>query len=151
MVKISATHNVTSKGVVRRNPPTTQIGDGKLPNAYWVSASNNFYICENGTCNWADEKLKFKVTGKTIAKFKTFAEALNYIDSHSTVSEEPTEDKYNSYFIEDRLSGQIFEQAVYAYPKTKGMLKGGYRTEVENHTETAFTEKKMAEKGYQFR
>jgi len=122
---------------------TKQIGDGKTPNRYWVSSSNDFYISRKGVMDWASEKLKFKNKGKTSKPFKTYQEALdeaNYIID-TEMKEHPEESGVNSVSITDRISGQVFEHTLEA-TKTKGLLKGWKVSHFENE-DIGFTKKKL--------
>lgn len=104
---------------------TTQIGDGKIPNRYWVSTTNDFYIEKKGHLDWASDKLKFKVSGKTSKPYKTYQEALaeaNHI-IETQMKEHPDKEGINAVFIEDRISGQVFEHTLTA-KRLKGLLKG---------------------------
>ncbi len=157
-MKISNTHHKTKKGVIKRNPKKTsyrnKIGDGKSPNMYWVSWGNDFYICKNGQCDWASDTQKFKSTGKTNPKgFKTFKEALQYIDNNVFISDVPKTDTINNITIEDRHSGQVWEQTIHAYQKkTEGIMSGtGWKFEIETHQDTGFTKDEMEKRGEEFR
>jgi hypothetical protein len=151
-MKISKHKHITKDGVVKNNPAIHEIGDGKLPNKYWVSESNDFYICVGGQCDWASEKLKdYKIKHKTHAKqFKTFKEALEFANELSAgMYGEPTTNSINNVVIEDRLSGQIYEISVYGYP-IKDSVVGGYTWSTEERIDTQFTEQTMAKKGLRF-
>jgi hypothetical protein len=157
-MKISKTHHKTKKGVIKRNPKRKgyrfMIGDGKFPNKYWVSWANDFYICHDGSCDWASDTQKFKVKGKTNPKaFDTFQKALEYIDDNLMISDVPKTDTVNVISVEDRLSGQIWEQAIYAYrKKNSGILADeGWKFEIETNRDTSFTEEKMRERGEVFK
>jgi len=125
------------------------IGDGKLPNLYWVLWSNDFYICENGLCDWASGKIKIKPKGGSAGPFKTFKEALNYIERNIFISPEPTEEGPNSVFVEDRITGQIWEQSIYAYKKDT-LMGPAYNFEIETVDDTKFTREYLEKKGLEF-
>jgi len=110
-------------------------GDGKFPNRYWVSESNDYLVKkEKEIINIEEHDKKFKSEGKTYPQaFKTYKEALTFLDT-----------LYNNRLtIEDRLSGQVFEQ-------TKIVCVCCGKEEWESFTDTKFTEKKMKENGYIF-
>lgn len=153
MVKISRTHHVTKKGQVKQNPSTLMIGDGKFPNKYWVSASNDFMICKKGVCDWASETKNFEVKSKTFAKFDTFNEAVDYLYEEFYFPDDIDDAEWRNVFIEDRLSGQIYERSYYVYPfSKKGILKhNGYNIEIESHKDTEFTEEQMRKRGLEFK
>jgi len=96
---------------------TKQIGDGKLPNKYWVSVANDYYISnKDGDLEWASETVGFKSFGKTVAVFSTYTEAMDraiYIIANNLTEPldgiAPSKDDIHSVFIEDRFSGQIYE------------------------------------------
>jgi len=126
------------------------IGDGKLPNKYWVSYHNDFLICDKGHCDWASEKIKFKSEGTTIKKpFNTFKEALEYIDRNVFINPEPKKEGVNTITIEDRLSGEVWEQFIYAYKRKDSLLKG-YGFDTGTHEDTGFTKKEMEKRGVVF-
>jgi hypothetical protein len=134
--------------------PVTHIGDGKSPNRYWVTWTNDFMICKKGHCDWASQSKKFKVKGETIKKpFNTYQEAIDYIENNLIVSDVPKEDNINTVQIEDRISGQVYEQGIVAYPKREeGILQNkGWVFEIETHPEINFTKKEMERRGEQFR
>jgi hypothetical protein len=137
----------------RRRKFTFMIGDGKLPNLYWVSYSSDFYICKNSRCEWASEKIKFKPIGKTVDRaFSSFEAARNYAQQFiDGMPQMPTRVSINCVQIEDRLSGQVYECVLHAYPPDKVALLKSYRVESEEHTDLNFTKQKMTEQGQQFR
>lgn len=124
---------------------TLQIGDGKLPNYYWVSISSDYYYqntCDDGThvWDWASDRGE-KCTGKTIKRFKTFQEALNFAEQLE-LNEEFNTILVRCISIEDRLSGQVWERALYEHKEV--------RLDEETMSDTRFTEEKMKEQGYNF-
>lgn len=120
-----------------------EIGDGKTPNRYWITTSNDFYINKKGSNDWASEKLKFKVTVKTSKPFLTYQEAHNEANRiiETEIGETPNEKGVNSVFIEDRISGQVFEYTLEAW-KTKGLLKG-WKVQPFQHEDLSFTRAKL--------
>lgn len=153
-MKISNTHHRTMKGVVKRNPVRiqSQIGDGKLPNKYWVSYSNAFYICKEGSCDWADDSINYKVTGKTLPiAYKTFREALQKARELSEeMTDKPEKSSINNIRIYDRLTGEVYENGIFAYPVDVGLLTGGFKVEIEERIDTGFTENEMTKRGVRF-
>ena len=96
------------------------VGDGKLPNRYFVILSPYFLTNKN---NFKDEKISncydgsSEVYGESKLKcetfeFRTFKEARNKAEelaNERIVSpSEHEEDDFHSVFIEDRLSGEIY-------------------------------------------
>lgn len=87
-----------------------QIGDGKLPNKYWVFQYDQKYQHvkdENGEYSLEiigeDKETKESFLGE----FKTFNEALNCVDNEAYLP---------NVIIEDRISGQVFEQMCVVCP-----------------------------------
>jgi hypothetical protein len=122
---------------------TSQIGDGKTPNKYWVTTTNDFYIDKKNHLDWASEKLKFKVSGKTSKPHKTYQEALAEA-SHiieTEIGDNPETQGVNAVFIEDRISGQLFEHTLTA-KRLKGLLKGWKIGRFESE-DLEFTKKKL--------
>ena len=136
-------------GKVRRKD-VAQIGDGKLPNKYWVYVNNDFYICKNGMCDWASDTKKFKVNVGIVAKYNTYEEAKSkaqYLEGELTPNLD--DNRFNTITIEDRISGQIYETSLYAYPK-KGIL-GGYEVSIGTNEDVDFTKTKMNKRGVKFK
>jgi hypothetical protein len=123
------------------NINTRIIADGKLPNKYFVSISEDYYIYneEENSLNWISEQISsFKPKYLTIKSFNTYREAKEYaydiFDSEINI-------KVNSVSVEDRLSGQVFEIAKVFYP-TEAVIKEEMREDIE------FTKQKL---GYRFK
>jgi hypothetical protein len=137
---------------------TQQIGDGKLPNLYWVSYTNDYYICRRQRdggmyCDWISGELGFNATSKTLQKiFKTFKEAMKKanelaerIDEDGDFGSQPKATEINYVTIEDRMSGQIYEIGVHYYPESRVD-----RVEVFSDLDTCFTKQRMKELGAVF-
>jgi len=126
---------------------TKQIGDGKLPNKYWVSISEDYYYYKNdeegGVWTWLGDLGLFKPKGKTVALFDTYKEAREFVEDipfdygHEEIH-------VNSIFIEDRLSGQVFEK-VKAFSPEHGQINTFHEDDVE------FTKKEMEKRGEAFK
>ena len=125
---------------------TNQIGDGKLPNKYWVSISEDYYIMvKQGTLEWISGYLKyFKPKGKTLLSVTTYKHAKEIADDYYLGSEEDGI-IVNTVSVEDRLSGQLYERSQVFSPKGKGKMHE------EVYEDLKFTEMKMREKGYLFK
>ena len=126
------------------NISTKQIGDGKLPNKYWVSISNDYLVYneEVKAYDWISDKNLFKANGDTLGVFKTFVDALQFAE------ELPFGEKFdgiriNMWSIEDRISGQIAERVKFFNPEIGLMCE-------QQHDDTEFTRKTMAKKGAEF-
>jgi hypothetical protein len=99
-----------------------KIGDGKFPNQYWVSVSNDYlYLHDGNRCDWIGDIIPtFKSKGKTIVKaFKTYMAAKRYCDYEFTLGHSC---KFgfvvNRINIEDRLSGELYESTRVFNPDT---------------------------------
>lgn len=82
-----------------------QIGDGKLPNKYWVFQYDQKYkLVDNGEFK---ERVIIKETEETkdslVGEFKTYQEALTAVDNKAYLP---------NIVIEDRISGMVFESYV---------------------------------------
>lgn len=126
------------------------IGDGKTPNLYWVSLSNDYsyshQIAGFGTCiDWIGDKIKdFKSKGKTIAKpFKTYREAKDFCDKLVLGDNNGFNFIVNRINIEDRLSGELYERTRVFHPETAQMED--WESESIN-----FTKNEMERKGLKF-
>jgi hypothetical protein len=124
---------------------TLQIGDGKLPNKYWVSISNDYYYFnpEVHGYDWISDLKLFPVQSRTIAVFPTFDEAIKFIDNNLVLGGREDNINVNSISIEDRISGEVYHSTYEFYPPSGEISETGY-------TSTEFTEKKMREKGIVF-
>lgn len=90
---------------------TEQIGDGKTPNKYWVSISEDYLVNNKNTneFNPISEFRKGKYQGKTLKEFNNYEEAKQFADSLEIGSwKEGME--VNSIFIEDRLAGEVYDR-----------------------------------------
>jgi len=125
------------------------IGDGKLPNKYWVSVSNDFLICKKGVCDWASDSKKFKVTGKMVESFNTYNKALHYINDEVLFNDEPKKTGVNFAYIEDRISGEVFSYGYHSYSSKNDFFKS-VEFELESREDYGFTKDEMAKKGVKF-
>lgn len=89
----------------------SQIGDGKTPNKYWVSVSDDYYLHDpkENTMIWQSESAGREAKGKTLRVFKTYEEAKRFADG---IELDSKKDGINvsTVSIEDRLSGQVHER-----------------------------------------
>jgi len=90
---------------------TAQIGDGKTPNMYWVTVSNDYYISDpkENYLHWASELKKIPIKTATLKKFKTYEEAKRFADGIELDSKQK-DINVSSLVIEDRLSGQLYHK-----------------------------------------
>ncbi len=86
-------------------------GDGKLPNHYWISINDKYYILIDDRADWIDDHIKSlpECKSKTVAVFDTYAEAKQWINENLCLGCEYNDIIVNCITIEDRLSGQVFE------------------------------------------
>jgi len=75
------------------------IGDGKIPNRYWVFHYDEKLINKDGELVSNSEG---ETEGGLLGEFKTYKEALDCVNSKAY---------YPHITIEDRLSGQVFESS----------------------------------------
>jgi len=82
------------------------VGDGKTPNKYFLSTSNDFDVVHNGDDHGADEVIKgFKSKGGTTKVFDTYHEAKEAADRYSLGHQ-----NINRVTIEDRITGVVYER-----------------------------------------
>jgi len=141
-------------------PPEEYVGDGKLPNLYWVSADHGYYYLfgnELIECSEIDGEGCYG-KGGTIGVYETFDEALRVADSLFYSNE------YSRVWIEDRLTGVIYEMFKYYMihkgrtydPDTGKVGENVYIIDTDNEYEeiwddTQFTIEHLRECGYEFR
>jgi hypothetical protein len=101
---------------MRKTDYKNLIGDGKLPNLFWVSLSNDYsYFHKEGKENHIDRIgdiiATFKSKGKTIAKpFASYRLAKEFCDSLILGDLNGFDFTVNRINIEDRLAGQVYEK-----------------------------------------
>ena len=120
---------------------TKQIGDGKLPNRYWVSICNDFYYQKEGVQEWASERDKFEIDCSTLAKFNTYKGAKDFVLDELLLGTEYEGIMVNCITIEDRLSGQLYKEAMYEVP----------RLQAEHEEDLQFTIDEMKRRGVDFK
>ena len=124
-----------------------KIGDGKFPNQYWVSVSNDYlYIHDDNMLDWIGDLIPtFKSKGKTIVKaFKTYAAAKRYCDYEFTLGCLCDFGfVVNRINIEDRLTGELYENTRIFNPDI---------VEINDweHEETDFSKSTMQDNGFKF-
>jgi hypothetical protein len=125
---------------------TKEVGDGLLPNRYWVSISNNYYYfnSEAGGFDWIGDLQLFPVKGKTVKVFPSYKMAKGWIENNLYVGMEYEGIRVNCITIEDRLSGEVFSQTKELLPDD-GALTDGAQFE-----DLRFTVKMMADAGTNF-
>ena len=133
-----------SKKIEKTPEYVRQIGDGKLPNKYWVTVSDDFYVLKKHSMKAASEsgnkqfKKQIKGIFRTIGPFDSYAKALKiaqeeYVDKNSNV---------RMVQIEDRITGQVYEDYLVAYHDKWG----GWEFNNEQHENLSFTKKKLGSK-----
>lgn len=131
---------------------TQRIGDGKFPNKYWVSWSNDYLICKHSDCDWASIVKGFTATGDTSGPFDTFKRAKSLAhklmdkNSKNNIFSTPlNKNQINLVTIEDRLSGIIYEIVIEYW---KDGDEENY--ELTTRNDTRYTKNQMEEKGLKF-
>ena len=121
------------------------VGDGKLPNKYFVSINNSYlyYSEESEALEGINDAIQFTEKGGTIAMFDTYQKARDFIEANYYLGMETDDFTVNTIEIEDRLSGQIYEQTRIFYPAS-GEIKE------ETHEDIRFTEETMVKRGAKF-
>lgn len=101
------------------------IGDGKTPNKYFVTISDDYVLRNPKTHDpiSASELWKIDSKGKTIKSFDNYEEARQFADSFSVGKESYDGIKVNSVFVEDRLSGQVYNKDFMDEPDGREEIK----------------------------
>jgi hypothetical protein len=123
-----------------------KIGDGQLPNLYWVSLSNDYsYLHDGNMVDWIGDLIpSFKSKGKTIARpFKTYIGARRFCDDLLLGENNGYKFIVNRINIEDRLTGQLYEKTWLF------ILETGERRE-DIYGDTSFTETRLEHHGVKF-
>ncbi len=100
-----------------RKVSTTEVGDGKAPNKYWVSISSNYYYLNDGAMDWISDKGLFKDKGSTVKVFTTYQGARKFVDNDLYIGMVYDDIPVNCITIEDRFSGQLYEKTREFYPE----------------------------------
>ena len=107
--------HLTMKSTEVQSDAKTEVGDGKEPNMYWVTSSNDFFIAiEMGESQYASESMEFEPTANTKEPgFNTYKEALAYAEGLNVTEPKtgkiPEKGDIHLYMIEDRITGVIYE------------------------------------------
>ena len=127
---------------MKKKVSTVQIGDGKLPNKYWVSISEDYLYESEAHCwDWASDRggKDANPKGKTLAVFSTYAKAREFFES-IPIGEDYEGVMVRSKTIEDRLSGEIAEET----------SRETTTLEADETENLEFTKKEMAKRGVKF-
>ena len=114
-----------------------QIGDGKLPNKYWVFQYDQKYKHVKDDRGFVSiEIIREDADSKDslLGEFRTYREALECVN---------TEAYLPNVVIEDRLSGQVFEQMCIVCQECG-------KEEYQTFTDIRFSQKKIEEAGLKF-
>ena len=126
----------------KKKVSTIQIGDGKLPNKYWVSVSED-YLYEESPGSWSLASDRggpdANPEGKTLAVFPTYAEARELFDS-IPIGELTQGVLVRSKTIEDRITGEVAEET----------SREVVRLEAFGTEDLSFTKAVMGEAGVDF-
>jgi len=86
------------------------VGDGKTPNKYFLSISNDYDVLEGSEIYGADEVLKkFKSQGKMIDVYDSYSTAKAEADSF-VLGKKSNGVLVRRVTIEDRISGVVYER-----------------------------------------
>jgi len=113
------------------------IGDGKLPNFYWVfhyDEKMKRIKNEDGSISIEPIEAGENATGGCLGRFKTYREARTCVDRDAF---------YSHIFIEDRLSGQVFESYCV-------VCECCGHVEWESFEDTTYTKEELEAKGLKF-
>jgi hypothetical protein len=123
------------------------IGDGKLPNKYFVSISNDYmYLHDVNMLDWIGDLIpSFKSKSKTFeTPFMTYERAKQFADSFALGEKAGGTDFHvNRVNIEDRLSGELYERTILFNPETGTSEDWQYK-------DVKYTANKMDEQGKKF-
>lgn len=114
-----------------------QIGDGKFPNKYWVFQYDQKYKRgkdKNGVNTIEGIAEDTSKNNHLIGEYKTYKEALQAVDNKASLP---------NVIIEDRLSGQVFEQLCIVCSECG-------KEEYETYNDIKFTKERIEEKGLLF-
>jgi hypothetical protein len=133
-------------------PLEPQVGDGELPNKYWVSKSNQFYTNkdsdESNDFNWSGEVYPHQIDmHEELGVFHRFKDALRVAEALDLSSPEVGLDDWHSVQIEDRLTGTCYAIVWYEHVD---VMSGVKTYSLETHNDTKFTKDNMREKGHTF-
>jgi len=113
-----------------KNNPVTMVGDGKTPNLYWVTASTDFNYVHGPKgermMDHAENLMKWKGIKseshkKYEAVFSSPKEAYEYAEKLSErMPDTPEPGGIHRINVEDRLSGEVYEKVLIAYPRKWG-------------------------------
>ena len=140
------------------------VGDGKLPNKYFVFENYEFYVMEKpGRMDWAgDAGFKF-AEGESETSldkprmFDTYAEAKDYADSVELFEPEidikkkiVETNQAHSITIEDRLSGELYMRTKELVFKKDRMGQEYFNDSEETFEDTKYTQEEMEKRGEVF-
>ena len=135
------------------------IGDGKTPNKYLVSSSNDFLVFDKKSQAYEGASEKMNFTPKSFEKemvFANYKDAKEYADDISGdiyLGNVPRKEQTNSVVIEDRISGVIYDKqfAVVKEPKGKKDFFSQPVVSVFENNDTAFTKSELEKRGKKFK
>ena len=108
---------------------TRQIGDGKLPNKYWVCQSNDVYEKVDGVLEWRENA---QPESEVIGIYNTYTEAMDAVNTRGNMT---------NVTVEDRITGELFSKIMEVCPCCKN--ERWY-----NYEDVKFTNEKL---GYDIR
>lgn len=124
-----------------RKISTQQVGDGRLPNKYWVSVHNDYwYESSPGSWDWVSDRDGFKAEGKTVGVFSSYEKARELFES-ILMGELYQGILVRGKTIEDRASGEVAEETG----------REVTRIEYDESEGLEFTKKRLSESGINFK
>lgn len=124
------------------------IGDGQLPNIYFVTTSRDYTVHPaDDTPNHpaVDKYTDLDPDNSFVGAFTTFKEARNAVDETFMPSPEDQWEGAHSIYIEDRLTGVVYEIQWHEY-HTVTKFGSTYTFEVEAYDDSQFTREKLGDK-----
>lgn len=104
---------------------TSIIGDGKAPNKYLVSISNDYlyFNSKDGILDWIGGLKLFGIKGKSIKIFDTYKGAIKFIKEklHQGMNHDGI--IVNTITIEDRISGLLYCETKHYYSENAQIIE----------------------------
>jgi len=114
---------------------TRFIGDGKLPNKFYVSVHEDYLFLEKEKdyeyWTWLSDAIDFKPKGGVVAVFDNYPEAINYAVNMASFN---VDYQANTITIEDRITGELYNDTLYFNPQKATIHR-------DDHADTSFTAK----------
>lgn len=109
MVTIQSNGNTFTNDPEAQELAKKQVGDGKEPNKFFLTLTNEVFEKEND--EWVPKTLDGKPIKSVTLLFYSKQEAMNFIHEKIDVMDDDPETVKNLY-LEDRLNGEVYWQYV---------------------------------------